>query len=115
MSDDNAIRQHTLSVVQSYLDLLNEGRWNEWGALWSEDSILEFPYAPEGAVNRYVGRDAIGAYMSGTSDHIKVGGVSSVRVHPMLDPRAVVVELQIERSITTAQSHTINGTSPSSD
>ena len=64
MSDDNAIRQHTLSVVQSYLALLSQGRWNEWGDLWAEDSVLEFPYAPEGAVSRYVGRDAIVAYMS---------------------------------------------------
>ena len=63
MSDVNAIRQHTLSVVQSYLALLSQGRWDEWGELWSEDSVLEFPYAPEGDVNRYVGRNDIVAYM----------------------------------------------------
>ena len=67
MSDDNAIRQHTLSIVQSYLALLSQGRWNEWGDLWADDSVLEFPYAPEVAVSRYVGRDAIVAYMSGTA------------------------------------------------
>jgi len=99
MSDDNAIRQHTLSVVQSYLALLSQGRWNEWRELWSEDSVLEFPYAPEGAVNRYVGRDAIVAYMSGTADHITVHGVTSVQVHPLLDPNAVIVELRIDGSI----------------
>ena len=102
MSDDNTIRQHTLSVIQSYLALLSQGRWNEWGELWSEDSVLEFPYAPEGAVNRYVGRNDIVAYMSGTADYIKVNRVASVRVHPMLDPHAAVVELQIEGSITAS-------------
>ena len=115
MSDDNTIRQHTLSVIQSYLALLSQGRWNEWGELWSEDSVLEFPYAPEGAVNRYVGRNDIVAYMSGTADYIKVNRVSSVRVHLMLDPHAAVVELQIEGSITTSAKPYNQRYSPSSN
>lgn len=96
MSDDAAIRHQTMTVVQSYLALLSRGLWNEWGQLWADDSVLEFPYAPEGAVNRYVGREPIVAYMSGTAGNIKVNGVSSVKVHPLQDPHAVFVELQID-------------------
>jgi uncharacterized protein len=100
--NDDAVRQQTLSVVQSYLDLLSAGRWSEWGDLWSDDGVLEFPYKPERAVKRYVGREAIVAYMSGTAGHIKVHGVSAFQVHQMLDPHELVVELQIEGSVTSS-------------
>ena len=71
------------------------------GALWTDDSVLEFPFAPTGAVNSYVGREAILAYMSGTAGEIKVNGVRATTVHPLLDPSAVIVELQIDGTMAS--------------
>lgn len=100
--DQDAIRARTLGVVQAYLATLSAQDWDGFGRLWAEDGVLEFPYAPSGAVNRYVGREAVVRYMSGTTGRIAVKGASEVRFHSMLDPEHMIVELQIDgRALTT--------------
>lgn len=103
-TQDEATRAQTLKLVQDYLTHLSAKNWTAFAALWAEDGVLEFPYAPEGRRNRYEGRDAIVAYMSGTTNRIAVDGVSELRYHPQLDPNAMVVELQIKgRALTTGK------------
>jgi uncharacterized protein len=89
------VRATTYVLAQKYLELLQKQDWDAWIQLWSDDAILEFPYAPAGAPNRYEGKANILRYMSATTEGIAVDGVTSLAIHPQLDPTAVVVELHI--------------------
>ena len=70
--------------------------WKEWIELWAEDGELEFPFAPGGRQRTYRGKAEILAYMSAASGRVAVDSLAHVRLHPMLDPKAAVVELAIE-------------------
>lgn len=98
MSDspsDAVTREQALARTRSYLELLQQQRWDEWIDLWAQDAVLEFPYAPKGRPRIYRGRRDILEYMSGTTRSIVVDSVADLRVFPMLDPQTVVVELGI--------------------
>ncbi|MGA5117292.1 nuclear transport factor 2 family protein [Streptomyces pseudogriseolus] len=49
---------------QAFLDHLAAGRVDEWTDLFTEDGVLEFPYAPPGYPTRLQGRDELRAHMA---------------------------------------------------
>lgn len=65
-----------------------------WVALWDEDGILEFPFAPEDWPKRLEGRAAIGEYMRGYPDHIDMHDFPDVEIHRTLAPETIVVEMR---------------------
>jgi uncharacterized protein len=69
--------------------------WGRWIDLWADDAVLEFPFAPAGQPGRFVGKQAILAYMSATTERIEVDSVTNLEIFPMLDPEAIVVDVQI--------------------
>lgn len=95
MSDDE-IRAETLKIATAYQTLIGQGKWDEWIALWAEDGVLEFPYAPPGRQSVYRGRDEILAYMKAASGKMKIDGIASMRVQPLLDPHGVTVEAAVK-------------------
>ena len=92
---DDEIRADTMRVMLAYQRLIAEKRWAEWIKLWAEDGVCEFPYAPRGRKNAYVGKAEILTYMSGTTGKVAVDGVDNMRVHPAQDPHVAIVELTI--------------------
>ena len=93
---DEEIRAITMAQTQRYLELLQSQDWDSWIDLWAEDSTLEFPFSASGRRNVFKGKDEILTYMSDTTESIVVDGVSSLKVHPMLDPNLVMAELVID-------------------
>jgi ketosteroid isomerase-like protein len=81
--------------MMAYQSLITEKRWDEWAELWAENGVCEFPYAPRGRKNAYVGRAEILAYMSGTTGKVTIDGTDDLRVHPALDPHVAIVEVTI--------------------
>ncbi|SOD62301.1 hypothetical protein SAMN06297387_105117 [Streptomyces zhaozhouensis] len=65
-----------------------------WAALFAEDGVLEFPFAPEGWPRRLEGREEVAAYMRHYPDHIDLRDFPDLRVHQTTDPRTVVVEMR---------------------
>ncbi|MDO0926391.1 nuclear transport factor 2 family protein [Streptomyces sp. TG1A-8] len=65
-----------------------------WVALWAEDGVMEFPFAPEGWPRRLEGRAAVAAYMRGYPDHIDLRDFPDLRVHRTDDPGTIVVEMR---------------------
>ncbi len=98
-SDREAVR----NMLQSYLLLYAQQRWEEWIDLWSEDGVLEFPFAPAGRRSRYVGKTDILAYMTAVAarmaGRIKSDGLGYFQVRPMLDPQAVSLEMSVKGRI----------------
>ncbi|WP_134655219.1 nuclear transport factor 2 family protein [Streptomyces sp. H23] len=65
-----------------------------WVALWAEDGLMEFPFAPEGRPRRLEGREAVAAYMRHYPDHIGLHDFPDLRIHETTDPQTIVVEMR---------------------
>lgn len=102
-TDDEKVREQTLTLARSYMTLLKDRRFDEWIELWADDGICEFPYAPEGR-RLLEGKKAIYAYMTSYPEVIAIDSVAEIRVHPMLNPVIAAVELAINgRALTTGR------------
>lgn len=99
-TNDTEKRMITMAAAQSYQTLMREGRWDDWANLWAEDGLLEFPFAPEGRPSSYRGRKAILAYMKGAAGNFTIDEALSTRIHPMLDPEVLCVELAVKGKMT---------------
>jgi len=63
------------------LEALQAGDIEGYMKIYAPDAVHEFPFAPEGAIPRLLGRDAIAAYMRQLPEHIHFGPLSDIRVH----------------------------------
>jgi ketosteroid isomerase-like protein len=88
-------RKLTLDKAQLYLKLLQSQDWEKWIELWTEDAILEFPYAPKNRPSVYRGKKDILTYMSSTTRSIVVDSVADLIISPMFEPTKIVIELTI--------------------
>ncbi len=90
-------------LLQSYLFLFSQQRWDEWIELWADDGVLEFPFAPSGRRGRYAGKADILAYMKPVAarmtGRIKTEGLDYFRTHPMLDAATICVEMAVKGRI----------------
>ncbi|GAA3174002.1 MULTISPECIES: nuclear transport factor 2 family protein [Streptomyces] len=64
-----------------------------WVALWDEDGVFEFPFAPPGAPARLEGRAAVAAYMRDYPAHIALHAFPRLEIHETRDPETIVVEM----------------------
>ncbi|MFJ2164595.1 nuclear transport factor 2 family protein [Streptomyces griseofuscus] len=65
-----------------------------WVALWAEDGLMEFPFAPDGWPRRLDGREAIAAYMRPYPDYIDLHDFPDLRIHQTTEPETIVVEMR---------------------
>ncbi|MEU5498596.1 nuclear transport factor 2 family protein [Streptomyces griseofuscus] len=65
-----------------------------WVALWAEDGLMEFPFAPDGWPRRLDGREAIAAYMHPYPDHIDLHDFPDLGIHQTIEPETIVVEMR---------------------
>jgi ketosteroid isomerase-like protein len=93
---DDEVRERTLKLLQSYQSLLFERRFDEWIQLWADDATCEFPFAPEGPLRVFEGKEAILAHMSAYPEKIAIDSIEQMRIHPMLDPEIAAAELAIK-------------------
>ncbi len=90
-------------ILQNYLSLFSQQRWDEWIDLWTDDGVLEFPFAPTGRRSRYIGKSDILAYMKAVAvrmvGRVKVEELEYLHVHPMLDPATICMEMGLKGRI----------------
>lgn len=80
-------------AVSEHLRLTAAGKVEEWLDLFTEDGILEFPFAPAGVPARVQGRDALSAHMTHFPENFDVEFVGLV-FHETTDPGLVVAEFR---------------------
>ena len=61
------------------IEALKTGDIDRYMEIYASDAVHEFPFAPEGAIRRLAGRDAISAYMRQLPKFIRFGSLSDVR------------------------------------
>ncbi len=67
------------------IEALQAGDVDGWMAMYSQDAVHEFPFAPEGAPHRLEGRNAIEAYMRQLPARIRFGALSDICVREAED------------------------------
>ncbi|MFJ9608848.1 nuclear transport factor 2 family protein [Kitasatospora sp. NPDC101176] len=76
------------------LRLLLEQDVPGWVALWAEDGVMEFPFAPPGWPRRLTGRAEIAAYMRDYPEHIELHDFPDLEIHRTADAETIVVEMR---------------------
>jgi ketosteroid isomerase-like protein len=71
---------------------LAAGDVDAWLDAFAEDAVHEFPFAAPGAPQRLDGKEAMRAYMTALSGHLRFGALSDVRVREAGD--ATVIEAE---------------------
>ncbi|MFI9241543.1 nuclear transport factor 2 family protein [Streptomyces sp. NPDC053086] len=65
-----------------------------WVGLWSDDGVMEFPFAPPGWPSRLAGKEAVAAYMRDYPDHIDLRDFPDLKIHETTEPETIVVEMR---------------------
>ncbi|MGP4008494.1 nuclear transport factor 2 family protein [Streptomyces sp. 4N124] len=76
------------------LSLLLDKNIPAWVDLWSDDGVMEFPFAPEGWPRRLEGKAAVADYMRDYPEHIDLHDFPSLKIHETTEPTTVVVEMR---------------------
>ncbi|MGC5566544.1 nuclear transport factor 2 family protein [Streptomyces sp. FR-108] len=75
-----------------------------WVGLWSDEGVLEFPFAPAGWPKRLEGKAAVADYMRHYPDHIDLHDFPDVKVHETDDRGTIVVEMRgVGRVVETGE------------
>jgi ketosteroid isomerase-like protein len=100
MSDHSSVPQTTDSVraaaqqtFRTHLDHLSSGRIAEWADLFTEDGVLEFPYAPKGYPSRVAGKEDLAGHLRSFTENFRVE-FTDLRFHETVDPSLVIAELK---------------------
>lgn len=93
MNTSENIKALGQQAFKNHLQYLSSGRIEEWVNLFTEDGVLEFPYAPEGKgfPSSVSGRDALYEYMKNFPEHFEVR-FENLHFHATEDPTLVIAE-----------------------
>lgn len=91
MSDPASPRR----VLESLLQGISDGRWNDLADLYAEDAVVEQPLAPT-PPRRLEGREAIRAHFDAAAQGPLRLEVSNLVVHDTADPEVVVAEFDYD-------------------
>ncbi|RLV08761.1 phenazine biosynthesis protein [Streptomyces griseocarneus] len=93
--DTENVRTRTQELFLRNLRLLEEGRLEEWLDLYHPDSVLEFPFLPQGWPAELEGRAAIAEHMKHFPEQLRVS-FRDVTFVETADPTVVVAEFTSE-------------------
>lgn len=90
------------AVMNALFQALIDKDMDAWHALWVDDAVNEFPFAPPNYPTVLHGKPAIREYMKDFPNTIDVISVPLLRIHQTVDPNVIVMESQIEgRTVAT--------------
>jgi ketosteroid isomerase-like protein len=91
----DSVRAAAQQTFRSHLDHLSAGRFAEWVDLFTEDGVLEFPYAPKGYPAQVAGKQDLLGHLKSFSENFRVK-FTDLRFHETTDPSLVIAELKSE-------------------
>jgi ketosteroid isomerase-like protein len=87
-------------VLESLLQGISGGRWNDLADLYAEDAVVEQPFAPS-PPRRLDGREVIRAHFAAAAQGPLELKASNVVVHDTADPEVVVAEFDYDGRVAT--------------
>lgn len=80
-------------LFEHALKLLRTKQMDRFIDLFTEDAVLELPFAAPGAPRRLDGREALREYLDGYPDRLDIADFPVVLIHQTTDPETIVVEM----------------------
>ncbi len=87
-------------VLESLLQGISDGKWDDLPDLYAEDAVVEMPFAPSGPT-RLQGREALRAHFAAAAGGPLKPQASNVVVHETGDPEVVIAEFDYHGQVTT--------------
>jgi len=87
------IRNKAEQAFKNHLTYLSSGRIPEWADLFTENGMLEFPYAPKGFPQKVEGKSNLLEYMKNFPEHFKVE-FKNLYFHPTANANLVIAEFE---------------------
>jgi len=94
-----ATRQQTSKLFQRFLQALTQSDMEIWLALWNDDGVYEFPYAPQGYPQRVEGKAALREYVKDFPKHIQFFAFPEQRIHFTTDPSVLIAEVKSDARV----------------
>ena len=91
-----ANRPTTVEVFQRATDLLQAGEIDEWLALFHDDVVFEFPFAPPPAPKRLEGKQALSTHVKGrAARRLTAPTVENLTIYQSVDPTILTAEMTV--------------------
>jgi uncharacterized protein len=87
------IKNKAEQAFKNHLMYLSSGKIAEWVDLFTENGILEFPYATTGYPKKVQGKAALFEYMKNFPENFKVK-FKNLYFHPTANPNLVIAEFE---------------------
>ncbi len=91
MNTKEQIKKEAQTTFKNHLKYLSSGRIKDWIELFTEDGVLEFPYAPKDFPKFVKGKKDLYEYMKNFPEHFKVD-FENLHFHSTEEPTLVIAE-----------------------
>ena len=88
-------------VIESLIQGISKGRWQELDELYADDALVEYPFALPSGPTRLAGRSAIRRYFAAVARLPLELKAHHVVVHETKDPEVVIAEYVYDGLVTT--------------
>lgn len=96
MTKAEASNQNTAqSAIDRYLFVVRGGPIDQWIEYWSDDAVVEYPYAPAPWPTRIEGKQAIYKHYENMATTMELLEESPMVIYPSADPHIVVFEISL--------------------
>ena len=89
------------SVLESLLQGISDGNWNDLADLYDQQAVVEMPFAPS-PPTRLEGREAVRAHFAAAAGGPLRVQASNIVVHDTGDPEVVIAEFDYDGQVSTA-------------
>ncbi|WP_215832264.1 nuclear transport factor 2 family protein [Pelorhabdus rhamnosifermentans] len=92
-----------LEAAQKYLSIVKGASINTWMDIWTEDAVVEFPYAPDQSHKRLEGKKAIYEYYKNVSPVFELLEENPLVTYLSSDPLIAVFEISLKFRILSTE------------
>lgn len=100
---DRTTQLSAADLAQRFLHALETRNIENVMPLWAEDGILEFPFAPEGSSNQFMGKQAIQTILASSFQSRTRIAFPKIDVYSLADPDGAVVEFRGAMELATGK------------
>ncbi len=93
----------TASLAEEFLRGLTSKNLETVMALWTDEGVMEFPFAPDGSSKRFVGKAAIAQTLSSAFKVRTEMDFPEVKLYPMDNTNMAVVEFRGKMTLSSGQ------------
>ena len=97
--------ERTKKTFSDYLDFQAANEMDKFNELWTENAVLEFPYAPPGLVARVAGKAAIVKYYKDTPNQFTDWKFTVSAFYETTDPNVILIEWRGTAKIAANGNH----------